>query len=59
MSITRDRFAALTQRIKNLQTSKINSRNKFQNDRNLSSKFHLKSTEQRSRRDDTMFERTD
>ena len=59
MLITRDRLATLTQRIKNSQISKADSGNKFQNDRNSSSKSHSKSTKQRSRRNDTMFDRTD
>ena len=53
MSIIRNRLAALTQRIKNSQTFKINFENKFQNDRNSNSKFRLKSTEQRGRKNDT------
>ena len=57
MSITRNRFAALAQRIKSSQISKINSRNKFRSDRSSSFEFHSKSTKQRSRRDDTMFDR--
>ena len=59
MLITRDRLAALTQRIKDSQTSKADSRNKFRNDRNSSFEFHSKSTEQRSRRNDTKFNRAD
>ena len=58
MLITRNRFAALAQRIKNSQILKIDSRNKSRNNRNSSFEFHLKSTKQRSRRDDTMFNRT-
>ena len=53
MLIIRNRFAALTQRIKSSQTFKINFENKFQNNRNLSSKFRLKSTKQRNRKNDT------
>ena len=53
MSIIRNRFATLTQRIKNLQTFKIDSKNKFQNDRDLNSRFYLKLTKQRDRRNDT------
>ena len=59
MSITRDRLAALTQHIKSSQVSKIDSKNKLRNDRDSSSEFHSKSTKQRSRRDDTMLDRTD
>ena len=59
MSITRDRLATLTQCIKNLQVLKVDSENKSQNDRNSSFEFHSKSTRQRSRRDDTMFNRAD
>ena len=59
ISITRDRFAALTQRIKSPQVSKADSGNKPRSDRDSSFGFHSKSTEQRSRRDDTMFDRTD
>ena len=58
MLITRNRFAALTQRIKDLQISKTDSKNKFQNDRNSSFELHSKSTRQRSRQDDTMLNRT-
>ena len=57
MSITRDRFAALTQRIKSSQTSKVDSRNKSRSDRDSSFEFHSKSTRQRSRRDETMLDR--
>ena len=59
MSITRNRLATLTQRIKNSQISKIDSKNKFQSDRDSSSELHLKSTKQRSRRDETMLDRAD
>ena len=59
MSITRDRLATLTQRIKSSQISKADSKNKLRNDRDLNSESHSKSTEQRSRRDDTMFDRAD
>ena len=58
MSITRNRLAALTQRIKNSQTSKTDSRNKSKNDRNLSFEFHSKLTRQRSCRSDIMLDRT-
>ena len=58
MSITRNRLAALAQRIKSSQISKIDSRNKFRSDRDLNFELHSKSTGQRSRRDDTMFDRT-
>ena len=54
MLITRDCLATLTQRIKNSQILKVDSKNKSQNNRNLSFEFRSKSTEQRSRRDDTM-----
>ena len=53
MSIIRDRLAALTQRIKSSQVKKIDSKNKFQSDRNLNFELCLKSTKQRSRRNDT------
>ena len=59
MSITRNRLAALTQRIKNSQASKIDSKNKFRNDQNSSFEFHSKSTRQRSRRNETMLDRAD
>ena len=59
ISITRNRLAALTQRIKNLQISKTDSKNKSRDDRSSSFEFHSKSTEQRSRRDDTIFNRAD
>ena len=58
MSITRDRLAALTQHIKDSQASKTDSENKSQSDQDLSFEFHSKSTEQRSRRNDTMSNRT-
>ena len=54
MSITRNRLATLTQRIKNLQILKVDSRNKFRNDRDLNFESRSKSTKQRSRRSDTM-----
>ena len=57
MLITRNCLAALTQRIENLQISKVNSRNKFQNDRDSNFDFHSKSTKQRSHRDDIMSNR--
>ena len=57
MSITRDRLATLTQCIINSQILKINSRNKSRSDQNSNFKFYSKSTRQRSRRDDTMFDR--
>ena len=59
MSITRDRLAALAQRIKNSQTSKTDSKNKFRSDRNSNFESHSKSTRQRSRRDETMLDRAD
>ena len=59
MSIMRNRLAALTQRIKNSQISKTDSRNKSRSDRDSSSESHSKSTKQRSRRDETMLDRTD
>ena len=54
MLIIRDRFAILTQRIKSSQTLKIDSKNKFQNDRNLSFRisFEVNKTAQSSRRHD-------
>ena len=59
MSITRNRLATLTQRIKDLQILKVDSRNKSRNDRDLNFELHSKSTEQRSCRNDTMLDRTD
>ena len=59
MSITRDRFAALTQRIKSSQILKIDSKNKSRNDQDSSFESYSKSTRQRSRRDDMMLDRTD
>ena len=59
MSITRNRLAALIQRIKDSQISKADSRNKSRNDRDSNFEFHSKSTKQRSHRDDTMLDRTD
>ena len=59
ISITRDRLAALTQRIKSSQTLKIDSKNKFRNDRDLNFESHSKSTGQHSRRDNIMLDRTD
>ena len=58
ISITRNRLAALTQRIKSSQISKVDSRNKFRNDQDLNFEFRSKSTEQRSRRNDIMSNRT-
>ena len=49
ISIMQNRLAALTQRIKNSQISKADSKNKSRNDRDLNSKFYSKSTKQRSR----------
>ena len=57
MSITRNRLVTLTQRIKNSQISKIDSRNKSRSDRDLNFEFHSKSTRQRSHRDDIMSNR--
>ena len=59
MLITQNRFAALIQRIKNSQTFKIDSENKFQNDRDSNSKFCLKSTRQRDRKNNTTINRSD
>ena len=59
MFITRDRLATLTQRINNSQVLKIDSRNKFQNNRDLNFKLRSKSTKQRNRRDDTTSNRSD
>ena len=59
MSITRNRLAALTQRIKSSQVSKADLKNKSRNDRDLNFESHSKSTKQRSRRDDTMLDRAD
>ena len=55
--ITRDRLAALTQRIKDSQISKADLRNKSRNDRDLNFESHSKSTKQRSRRNETMLDR--
>ena len=57
MSITRNRLATLTQRIKNSQILKADSKNKLRNDRDSNFEFHSKSTKQRSRRNDTMLDR--
>ena len=54
MLITQNRLATLTQRIKNLQILKVDSKNKFRNNQNLNFEFRSKSTKQRSRRDDTI-----
>ena len=59
MSITRDRLATLTQRIKNSQISKTDSKNKSRSDRDLNFESHSKSTDQRSRRNEIMFDRAD
>ena len=59
MSITQDRLATLTQRIKGSQILKIDSKNKSRSDRDSSFEFHSKSTKQRSCRDDTMLDRAD
>ena len=53
ISIIRNRLATLTQHIENSQAFKIDFENKLQNDRNLNSKFCLKSIKQRDRRNDT------
>ena len=58
MLITRNCFTALTQRIKSSQISKINLKNKSRNDRDLNFESCSKSTEQRSRRNDIMSNRT-
>ena len=58
MSITRNRLATLIQHIRNSQTSKTDSKNKFRNDRNLNSEFRLKLTKQRSHGNDMMSNRT-
>ena len=59
MPITRNRFAALTQRIKNSQVSKTDSENKPRNDQDSNFESHSKSTNQRSRRNETMLDRAD
>ena len=59
ISITKNHFATLTQRIKNSQISKIDSKNKSQSDRDLNFELRSKLTKQRSRRDDIMSNRTD
>ena len=59
MSITQDRLATLTQRIKSSQILKVDSKNKSWNDRSSNFEFHSKSTEQRSRRNDMMLDWTD
>ena len=58
MLITRNCLATLTQRIKDSQISKIDSKNKFRNDQDLSFEFRSKLTKQRSRRDNTMLNQT-
>ena len=58
MSIIRNRFTTLIQRIKNSQTFKIDFENKSQSDRNSNSKFRSKSTKQRDRRNDTTTNRS-
>ena len=57
--ITRNRLATLTQRIKSSQILKIDSRNKFQNNRNLNFEFRSKSIRQRSRSDKTTSSQAD
>ena len=59
ISITQDRLAMLTQRIKSSQILKIDSENKSRNDRDSNFEFHSKLTRQRSRRNDTMLNRAD
>ena len=59
MSITQNRFVALTQRIKGSQIFKIDSRNKFQDERNSSFESRLRTTKQRDRRGNTTQESTD
>ena len=58
MSITRNRLATLTQYIKSSQISKTDSKNKSRSDRDSNFKSHSKSMKQRSRRDNTMLDRT-
>ena len=58
ISITRDRLAALTQRIKDSQILKVDSKNKSRNDRDLNFEFHSKSTKQCNCQNDTMLDRT-
>ena len=55
--ITRNRLAALIQRIKSSQILKIDSKNKSRNDRDLSFEFRSKSTKQRSHRNDIISNR--
>ena len=57
MSITQDRLATLTQRIKNSQILKVDSKNKIRNDRDLSFESRSKSTKQRSYRNDIISNR--
>ena len=59
ISITRNRLAALAQRIKGSQALKVDSGNKSRSDRDLNFEFHSKSTGQRSRRDEMMLDRAD
>ena len=58
MSIIQNRFATLTQCIKNSQTFKIDFKNKSQNDQDSNSKFRLKLTKQRDRKNDTTINRS-
>ena len=58
MSITQNRLAALAQHIKSSQISKVDSKNKFRNDRNSSFESRSKSTKQRSHQSDMMSNRT-
>ena len=59
MLIIRDRLATLTQCIKSLQISKVDSRNKSQSDRDLNFESRSKLTKQRNHRDDIMSSRAD
>ena len=56
--ITRNRLAALTQRKKNSQISKVDSKNKSRNNQDSSFEFRSKSMKQRSHRNDMMSSRT-
>ena len=56
MLFMQNRLATLTQRIKNSQISKIDSKNKSRSDRDSNFEFYSKSTKQRNRWNDTMLD---
>ena len=58
ISITRNRFAAMIQRIKSSQVFKIELKNKFQSERNSNFESRFKKIKQRDCQNDTMQNRS-